>query len=150
VCESVGRHKYYVSFIDNFSKFTWIYLLKHKSEVLQKNCEFQALVEHLFDKKILIVRSNWGGEYQKLNPFFMEVGISYHVFCPYVHQQNGSTERKHRHIVEVGLSLLAHAHMPLKYWYEAFLAATDIINWLPTKVIDLYTPLEKLLKGKTN
>jgi hypothetical protein len=116
----------------------------------KKNCEFQALVEHLFDKKILIVRSNWGGEYQKLNPFFMEVGISYHVFCPYVHQQNGSTERKHRHIVEVGLSLLAHAHMPLKYWYEAFLAATDIINWLPTKVIDLYTPLEKLLKGKTN
>jgi hypothetical protein len=35
-CESVGHNKYYVTFIDDFSKFTWIYFLKHKSEVFQK------------------------------------------------------------------------------------------------------------------
>ena len=53
------------------------------------------------------------GEYQKLNSFFQKVGITHHVFCPYAHQQNGLIERKHRHIVEVGISLLAHASMPL-------------------------------------
>jgi hypothetical protein len=66
----IGRNKYYVSFIDDFSKFTWIYLLKHKSEVFQKFQEFQNLVERLFDKKILVVQTDWGGEYQKLNTFF--------------------------------------------------------------------------------
>jgi hypothetical protein len=85
-CESIGCYKYYVSFINDFSKFTWIYLLKHKSEVFQKLCESQALVERLFDKKILTIQSDRGGEYQKLNPFFKEVGISHNVSCPYAHQ----------------------------------------------------------------
>jgi hypothetical protein len=49
ITESVGMNKYYVRFIDDFSKFTWIYLPKHKSEVFQRFKEFQALVEHLFD-----------------------------------------------------------------------------------------------------
>jgi hypothetical protein len=43
--ESVGRYKYYVSFIDDFSKFTWIYLIKFRSKVFQKFHEFQAFVE---------------------------------------------------------------------------------------------------------
>jgi hypothetical protein len=66
-CVSIGRNKYYVSFIDDFSKFTWIYLLNHKSEVFQK---FQNLFEWLFDRKILAIQTDWGQEYQKLNSFF--------------------------------------------------------------------------------
>jgi len=93
---SVGKNSYYVSFIDDFSKFTWIYLLRHKSEVFQKFHEFQAMVERQFDRKILAMQTNWGGEYQKLNAFFQRIGISHHVSCPYAHQQNGSAERKHR------------------------------------------------------
>jgi hypothetical protein len=69
-CESISRYKYYVSFIDDFSKFIWIYLLKHKSEVFQKFHDFQNLVERLFDKRILDVQTDWGGEYQRLNTFF--------------------------------------------------------------------------------
>src|SRR3954463_8199439 len=76
------------------------------------------------------------------------IGITHHVSCPHAHQQNGSAERKHRHIVEVGLSLLAHASMPLKYWDEAFIAATYLINHLPTKVLGDITPLEKLFHQK--
>jgi hypothetical protein len=57
--ESVGRKQYYVSFIDDFSKFTWIYLLKFKSEVFQKFQEFQALVEQQFNCKILAVQTDW-------------------------------------------------------------------------------------------
>ena len=49
--------------------------------------------------------------------------------------KNSSTKRKHCHIVEVGLSLLAHASMPLKFWDEAFITATYLINRLPSKVI---------------
>jgi histone deacetylase 1/2 len=42
---SVGKNSFYVSFIDDFSKFTWIYLLHHKYEVFQKLHEFQNMVE---------------------------------------------------------------------------------------------------------
>jgi hypothetical protein len=90
-------------------------LLKHKYEVFQKFREFQTLVECLFDKKILVVQTGWEGEYQRLNSYYRDIGIVHQVLCPYTHQQNGLAERKHHHIVEVGLSLLAHAHMPLKY-----------------------------------
>jgi histone deacetylase 1/2 len=112
---SVGGKKYYVSFIDDYSKFTWIYLLKYKSEVFRKFTEFQSLVEHIFNRKIIAMQTNWGWEYQTLHAFFQNVGIMHHVSCPHAHQQNGAVERKHRHIDEVGLSLLAQASMPLKF-----------------------------------
>jgi hypothetical protein len=139
-----------VSLIDDYSKFTWIYLFNHKSEVFQKFKEFQSRIERLFDKKILAVQTNWGGEYQKLNSYFRDIDIVHQVSCPHAHQQNGSTKRKHCQKVEVSLSLLAHAHMPLKYWDEAFLAATYLINRLPTKVLQFSTPLELLFKEKPN
>jgi hypothetical protein len=142
---SVGRYSYYVSFIDDHSKFTWIYLLKHKSEVFAHFREFQSLVERQFDRKIRAMQTDWGGEYQSLNSFFKQVGIAHHVSCPHTHQQNGSTERKHRHIVEVGLTLLAHASMPLKFWDEAFLTAVFLINRLPNKVLQNKTPIFRLL-----
>jgi hypothetical protein len=47
--------------------------------------------------------------------FFKKVGITHHVSCPHAHQQNGSTERKYHHIVEVGLALLANVSMPFKF-----------------------------------
>lgn len=81
--KSVGGKIYYVSFIDDYSKFTWIYLLKHKSKVFQKFHEFQNLVERLFDRKIIAMQTDWGGEYQKLHPFFARSGISHRVSCPH-------------------------------------------------------------------
>lgn len=53
------RKKYYVSFIDDYSKFTWIYLLKYKFEVFQKFQEFQTMVERLFDRKIISMQIDW-------------------------------------------------------------------------------------------
>jgi hypothetical protein len=94
------------------------------------------------------MQTDWEGEYQKLNSFFQCIGISHHVSFPHAHQQNGSAERKHHHIVEVGLSLLAQASMPLKFWDEAFMTATYLINRLPSRVIDNQTPLERLLDQK--
>jgi histone deacetylase 1/2 len=58
---SVARHTYYVSFIDDYSKFTWIYLIRKKSDVFQVFHDFQNLVERKFDKKIISVQSDWGG-----------------------------------------------------------------------------------------
>ena len=85
-----------------------------------------------------------GGKYEKLHPFFHNLGISHRVSCPHTHQQNGTAERKHRHIVETGLTLLAHASVPLCYWNDAFATACFLINRLPSRTIYMKTPLEKL------
>jgi hypothetical protein len=55
---SVGKHSYYVSFIDDYSKFTWIFLLKHKSEVFAKFHIFQQHVERLLNRKILAIQTD--------------------------------------------------------------------------------------------
>lgn len=113
--------------------------------------EFQVHVQRLLDTKIKRVQSDWGGEYQKMNnQFFRSLGIAHQVSCPHTHQQNGSAERQHRHIVETGLALLAHAGMPIKFWDEAFLTATYLINRMPTRVIDNLCPLERLFQAPPN
>jgi histone deacetylase 1/2 len=129
---SVGGFKYYVSFIDDFSKFSWVYLLHAKSEVEDTFLKFQKHVELLLDHKIKGVQSNWGGEYHRLHKYFDSTRISHTISCPHTHQQNGSIKRKHRHIVEMGLALLAQSSMPLKFWDESFCTATYLINRLPT------------------
>lgn len=58
--QSAGGFKYYVSFIDDFSKFTWIYLLKTKADILHTFLQFQKHVEHFLNKKIICMQTDWG------------------------------------------------------------------------------------------
>lgn len=87
-----------------------------------------------------------GGEYTKrvFQNILKTSGISFRSSCPGHPEQNGLAERKHRHIVETGLTLLAHAHMPLSYWIDAFNTALYLINRLPTRVLQFQIPYEKL------
>jgi hypothetical protein len=149
--QSVGGFKYYISFIDDFSKFSWIYLVHDPTEAARIFLQFQTHIERILDTKIKCVQFDWGGEYQKIHSkIFRSLGISHHVSCPHTHQQNGSAERKHRYIVETGLALLAHSHVPIKFWDEAFLTVIYLINRLPTQLIDNKCPLERLLNTSLN
>jgi histone deacetylase 1/2 len=109
---------------------------------------FKLLLRDYLTEKFLLYKPTGEVNMKLFTPFFTKIGISHLVSCPHAHQQNGPAERKHRHIVEVGLSLLAHAQMPLKFWDEAFLAAVYLINRTPSKVIDFSTPLERLYHTK--
>ena len=60
---SLGGSRYYVSFINDFSRMTWIYFLKKKLEVFKRFSEFKALVENQTDRKIKVLRTNNGGEF---------------------------------------------------------------------------------------
>ena len=64
---SLSGYVYYVSFIDDYSRKTWIYFLKGKNEVFNKFKEFKALVENLSEKKIKTFRSDNGGESLRVN-----------------------------------------------------------------------------------
>lgn len=62
-----------------------------------------------------ILQSDGGTESKVLTNNFKEKRIIHRITCPYTSEQNGLVERKHWHIVESGLSLLAHANLPLKF-----------------------------------
>lgn len=141
---SVNNSKYYVSFIDDFSRYVWIYFLKNKADVEKVFMQFQQHAERMLNTKIRAVQSDWGGEYQRLHRYFQATGISHRISCPHTHQQNGLAERKHRHLVETGLALLAQAHLPLRFWDEAFNTACYLINRMPSKTINHDTPIHKL------
>ena len=129
---STNGNKYYVSFIDHFSKYTWLFPIPAKSSVMQIFCSFQKLVERQFNCKIKSIQTDWGGEYRSLHTYFANIGIRHRITCPHTSQQNGSVERKHRHIIETGLSLLSHSHVPHIYWDDAFLMAhISLIAFLP-------------------
>jgi hypothetical protein len=55
---SIRRKNYYVSFVNDFSKHTWLYLIRHKSEVFHIFHTFQSLVERTFNRKILSMETN--------------------------------------------------------------------------------------------
>jgi hypothetical protein len=76
---SVGKFRYYVSFIDDFSKFTWVYLLKNKYDVFHKFHDFQQLVEHLFDRKILAIQTDWGGGGERIPETYTFLPTCWHL-----------------------------------------------------------------------
>lgn len=111
---------------------------------------FKALVKNQFKHKIVTLYSDNGGEYQALDRFLSTNGISYLTTPPHTPEHNGLSERRHRHIVETGLSFLTHASMPLTYWTYAFATAVYFINRMPTPILHLSSPFEKLFESQPN
>lgn len=143
--------KYYVILVDNFSRFCWFYPLKLKSNFYQVFLMFQTVVENLFNHKISMFQCDGGGEFvsQAFFSHLAKCGIKQLISCPYTPQQNGIAERKHRHITELGLSMLFDSKVPLKYWVEAFFIANFISNLLPSSSLpNQKSPYETLLVKK--
>ena len=143
---SLSGCRYYVIFIDDYSRFSWLFPLKSKSDVYPCFIKFKCMVENLFSSKIKSFQSDGGGEYS-YTPFknlLTQHGIFHRFSCPHTSPQNGVAERKHRHVVDTGLALLAHSGLSTKYWVDAFLTAIYLINRLPTPTISNQTPYFKL------
>ncbi|KAK2378919.1 WD40 repeat-containing protein HOS15 [Trifolium repens] len=106
---------YFLTCVDAHSRFTWVYPLKLKSEAFPKFVEFKNMVELQFNTKIKMVQTDGGGEFRPFTKFLTNLGVIHRLTCPHTHHQNGIVERKHRHLVETGLTLLSQAQIPLKY-----------------------------------
>lgn len=88
------------------------------------------------------------GEHRKLTSSHDQHGIIFRQTCPYTSQQNGIVERKHKYIVEKGLTLLAQAGIPFIYWTETFSIAVHLINRLVTLVLDYISPYKAFYHTK--
>jgi hypothetical protein len=149
---SISGCRYYIIFVDDFSRYTWLYPLHNKSEAYDSFLKFQTLVETQFSCKIKQLQSDGGGEFTSLRfqQHLSKNGTIHRKTCPHTSQQNGLAERKLRHILETGLTLLAHCGLSNKYWVDAFLTSVYIINRLPTPVLQHSSPYEKIFHRSPN
>lgn len=141
-----------VLFVDHFSQFTWIFLLKAISKVFSKFLLFKAMVETQFSTKIRTLRSDGGGEYTSstFKTYLQQHGIIHQISYPYTFQQICLVERKHRHLIETTITMLSQASMPRAYWSYAVYTAVTLVNLLPTPVLKCVSPWFKLYSSKPN
>ena len=148
--------KYFVTFIDDYSRYMYVYLLHNKHEALDAFKVFKAEVENQCGKQIQIVRSDRGGEYygrytengQAPGPFakfLQEHGIVAQYTMPGSPDMNGVAERRNRTLMDMVRSMLSNSNLPKNLWTEALKTAAYILNRVPTKAVPK-TPFE-LWKG---
>ena len=121
---SRGGKKYFITFIDDCTRYCYVYLLNSKDEAIDAFRQYKTEVENQLDKKIKMIRSDRGGEYE--SPFAeicLENGIIHQTTAPYTPQSNGIVERKNQTLKEMMNALLISSGLPQNLWGEAILTA---------------------------
>jgi hypothetical protein len=141
---SLGENRYFLLFIDDYSRKTWVYFLKQKSEALSTFKRFKVLVEKQSEFKIKSMRSDRGGEFtsKEFKKFCDKNGIRRPLTIPYSPQQNGIVERKNRTILNMARSMLKSKNLPKEFWAEAVDCAVYLSNRCPSRSVGNKTPQE--------
>jgi len=136
--ESWGGARYCVIFVDDFSRKTFGYMIKHKSEVFVKFKLFKALVENQLERKIKCLRSDNGGEYidSEFKNFLAVNGIKHQTTIPRTPQWNCVSERTLRTISEKARCLLCDSGLDKRFWAEAYNTAIYLKNVSPTAALE--------------
>ena len=105
------------------------------------------MIKTQFQTTIQIFRTDNGREYFNniLNRYLSSEGIIHQSSCPNTPQQNGVSERKNRHLLDVARALMYTTNVPYHFWGEAVLTAAYLINRMPSRVLEFQTPCEILL-----
>ncbi|GJU96091.1 RNA-directed DNA polymerase, eukaryota, reverse transcriptase zinc-binding domain protein [Tanacetum coccineum] len=119
---SIGNKKYVVTYIDDASRFCYVYLLHAKDEASDKFKIYKTEVELQQYSLIKTLRTYRGGEYYDPN-YFQSVGIIHQTMAPYIPQQNGVSERKNRALKEMVNSMLSYSGLSEGFWGEAMSTA---------------------------
>ena len=128
-----GGKKYFVTFIDDCTRYCYVYLLRSNDELWtnSKNISWKLRIS----KRIKIIRSDRGGEYNEpFNAFCREHGIVHQTTAPYSPESNGVAERKNRTLKEMMNAMLGESGLAQNMWGEALLTSNYILNKIPHKV----------------
>uniref|UniRef100_A0ABD2WR87 Retrovirus-related Pol polyprotein from transposon TNT 1-94 n=1 Tax=Trichogramma kaykai TaxID=54128 RepID=A0ABD2WR87_9HYME len=144
--------KYFVSFIDDYSKLARVYCIKTKDEVLECLIEYVNTCENAIEKKVKVIRCDNGTEYinKKVFKFAREKGIKINNCPPYAHELNGTAERFNRTIMNNARCLLAEAGVHKRFWPEIVCAATYLKNRTLANTVEIKTPFELFFNKKPN
>lgn len=141
-----GKHRFFLTIVDDHTRTTWVTLLVHKSEAFSALKTFITLSFTQFNKKVKIVRSDNALEFDdwQCRELYDSLGIVHQTTCVDRAQQNGRAERKHRNVLEMARCLRFQAGLPKRYWGDCVLTAAYLINRLPSNVMKNKSPFEML------
>lgn len=138
---SIHKFRYFLTIVDDHTRFTWAVLLRSKHEVSTKIEHFVAMIENQFHKQVKVIRSDNGPEF-KMSSFFGKKGILHQTSCVETPQQNGRVERKHQHIMNIARALMLQSGLPKFLWSYAIQHAVFLINRTPSKLLADHSPFQ--------
>jgi transposase InsO family protein len=149
---SIGGNSYCLVIVDDYSRFTWVYFLRDKSNVFETFKSFAILAQNQFDFDIKKVRSDNGSEFKngRIDEYCDDKGIKHEFSSKYTPKQNGIIERKNRTLIDMARSMLVEYNVPDSYWVEAINTACHASNRLYCHKLLKKTPYELLIGRKPN
>ena len=150
--KSLSGAEYFLTFIDDKSRFAWVYVLKQKSEVFSKFVEWKTMIEKATGKQVKTLRSDNGGEYvaKDFEHYLKSNGIGHQLTVRKTPEQNGVAERFNRTLVEMVRAILSDSGLSKKFWAEAVSTACYLRNRSSTTAVRGMTPHEALYGEKPN
>ena len=114
---TMGGSRYFVIFVDDFSRYTWIYLMKNRSKILIIYRDFAKMIQTKYSKVIKIFRSDNAREYRQTDFFTIlkYYGTIFHISCAGTSQQNRRAERKLHHILNTVRALTNATSTPVSF-----------------------------------
>ena len=136
--QSLSGAQYFLTFIDDRTRYTWVYFLKRKGEVFDKFIEWKAMVELSTGVKLKSLRTDNGVEYTstEFKAYLRQEGIRHELSVPKTPQQNGVAERMNRTVVETARCMLTESKLPRKFWAEAVSTVVYLRNKSPTSAVE--------------
>jgi hypothetical protein len=149
---SVGGSHYYVTFIDDATRKTWVYCIQQKSDVFDTFKKWKALVENEIGKTLKCLRSDNDFEYcsKEFDDYYSYHGIRREKTVPVTPQENGVLERMNRAIMERARTMRLHAGYPLQLWGDSVDIVFYLINIGPSSSLDDGIPEEAWTGKKVN
>lgn len=146
------RVKYFLLIIDDYSRFHHITLLKKKSDAYGAIYEFKQLMENQLEKKLKIIRSDNGGEFNNapMSEMCAESGVQQQLTTPYCPKQNSVAERAMGTVKQLARTLLIDRNLGANFWPFAAMYSVKIKNHLPCSAIDFDIPYERFYNQPAN
>ena len=150
--QTLGGRKYYLTFTDDYSRYTITRLLKSKDEAFQAYKDFAAWALTQHGAKIKRLRSDRGGEFTSKNfdKFLNEQGTERRLTTHNTPQHNGVAESLNRRLLERVRAMRHDSGLPKSLWGEAVNFATWLKNRTSTQALGNITPYERLYGKKPN
>ena len=147
--KSLGGAAYFISFIDDYSRKIWVYLMKRKGDAFDAFKSFHAFVTTQKGTKLKCLRTDNGGEFTfaEFKSYCDLHGIKRELTAPYNPSSNGVAERYNRTLCERVRCMLSTANLPHEFWGEALKTAVHICNRSPNKSLKNGIP-EEVWSGK--
>ena len=147
---SKSGFKYFVTFVDDFSRVTWLYLMKNRSEVFTHFCAFVAEIKTQFSVSVKTLRSDNAKEYtsESFRSFMLQQSIRHESSCVDTPAQNGVAERKNRHLLEVARAILFQMTVLKPFCADAIATTCFLINGMPSGVLHGEIPMSVLFPNQ--